>query len=306
MQYLPSREAAKILGLHPHTLRRYADTGIIPYIKTQSGQRRYDVQTYLGNSKPTTTICYCRVSSHKQSGDLQRQVAFMQQQYPNAEIITDVASGLNYRRKGLAAILERIHQGDKLTLVVAYRDRLARFGTELIEQMLQQNGGELLVLNQRELSPPEELTHRRLQNSPAGTCGVDQPERRTVTSPTPAQRSCTERTLMALTAELGQKVEAIYREHLEKEFPATVKFDTIRVEPAEDSEGRDTFRVTVVYDDGHERPNPKTRGTVLASLMDPLENLGVPPVLIESYVPLSEYPILLDLRAEPPWGVDEE
>ena len=82
----------------------------------------------------------------------------MQQQYPNAEIITDVASGLNYRRKGLATILERIHQGDKLTLVVAYRDRLARFGTELIEQMLQQNGGELLVLNQRDLSPPEELT----------------------------------------------------------------------------------------------------------------------------------------------------
>ena len=158
MQYLPSREAAKILGLHPHTLRRYADTGIIPYIKTQGGQRRYDVQTYLGNSKPNTTICYCRVSSHKHTGDLQRQVAFMQQQYPNAQIITDVASGLNYRRKGLATILERLHEGDKLTLVVAYRDRLARFGTELIEQMLQQNGGELLVLNQRDLSPPEELT----------------------------------------------------------------------------------------------------------------------------------------------------
>ena len=82
----------------------------------------------------------------------------MQQQYPNAEIITDVASGLNYRRKGLASILERIHRGDKLTLVVAYRDRLARFGTELIEQILQRNGGELLVLNQRDLSPPEELT----------------------------------------------------------------------------------------------------------------------------------------------------
>ena len=65
MQYLPSREAANILGLHPHTLRRYADTGIIPSIKTQSGQRRYDVQSYLGKSKNSTTICYCRVSSHK-------------------------------------------------------------------------------------------------------------------------------------------------------------------------------------------------------------------------------------------------
>ena len=112
----------------------------------------------LAIPRPNTTICYCRVSSHKQTGDLQRQVAFMQQQYPNAEIITDVASGLNYRRKGLATILERLHRGDKLTLVVAYRDRPARFGTELIEQILQQNGGELLVLNQRDFSPPEELT----------------------------------------------------------------------------------------------------------------------------------------------------
>ena len=158
MQYLPSRQAAKIPGLHPHTLRRYADAGIIPSIRTQSGQRRYDVQSYLGKSKNSATIRYCRVSSHRQTGGLQRQAAFMQEHFPNAEVITDVASGLNYRRKGLATILERIHQGDKLTLVVACRDRLARFGTELIEQILQQNGGELLVLNQRDLSPPEELT----------------------------------------------------------------------------------------------------------------------------------------------------
>ena len=158
MQYLPSRQAAKILGLHPHTLRRYAYAGIIPSIRTQSGPRRYDVETYLGKSKNSTTICYCRVSSHKQTGDLQRQVAFMQEHFPNAEVITDVASGLNYRRKGLATILERLHRGDKLTLMVAYRDRPARFGTELIEQILQRNGGELLVLNQRDLSPPEELT----------------------------------------------------------------------------------------------------------------------------------------------------
>ena len=108
MQYLPSRQAAKILGLHPHTLRRYADQGIIPSIRAQSGQRRYDVQTYLGNSKPMTTICYCRVSSNKQTGELQRQVAFMQEHYPGAEVITDVASGLNYRRKGLATVVKMV------------------------------------------------------------------------------------------------------------------------------------------------------------------------------------------------------
>ena len=60
--------------------------------------------------------------------------------------------------RGLLAILERLHQGDKLRVVVAYRDRLARFGTELIETLLERNGGELVVLNQRDLSPEEELT----------------------------------------------------------------------------------------------------------------------------------------------------
>ena len=79
----------------------------------------------------------------------------MRERYPDAEIIRDVGSGLNFRRKGLLAILERLHQGDKLRVVVAYRDRLARFGTELIETLLERNGGELVVLNQRDLSPEE-------------------------------------------------------------------------------------------------------------------------------------------------------
>ena len=158
MQYPPSRQAAKILGLHPHTLRRYADAGIIPSIRTQSGQRRYDVQSYLGKSKNSTTICYCRVSSAKQRDGLARQVAFMRERYPNAEIVSDTGGGLNFRRKGLVALLERLQRGDKLRIVVAHRDRLARFGTGLIEQMLEQNGGQLVVLNQRDLSPPEELT----------------------------------------------------------------------------------------------------------------------------------------------------
>ena len=82
----------------------------------------------------------------------------MRSRYPDAKIISDVGSGLNFRRRGLLAILERVHAGDKLTVVVAYRDRLARFGTELIETLLERNGGELVVLNQRDLSPEEELT----------------------------------------------------------------------------------------------------------------------------------------------------
>ncbi len=158
MKYVPSREASRILGVHPQTLRVWAREGRIDYIRTEGNQRRYDVDSYIENSKPTITVCYCRVSSKKQSADLERQIAFMRAQYPDAEVVSDVASGLNFKRRGLLAILERIHQGDKLRVVVAYRDRLARFGTELIETLLERNGGELVVLNQREFSPEEELT----------------------------------------------------------------------------------------------------------------------------------------------------
>ena len=158
MRYVPSREASRILGVHPQTLRVWAREGRIDYIRTEGNQRRYDVDSYIGNSKPTITVCYCRVSSKKQSSDLDRQIAFMRERYPDAEIVSDVGSGLNFRRKGLLSILERVHQGDKLCVVVAYRDRLERFGTELIETLLERNGGELVVLNQRDLSPEEELT----------------------------------------------------------------------------------------------------------------------------------------------------
>ena len=158
MVHVPSRTAAEILGLHPNTLRSYADQGKIPHYRNAAGQRLYDVDSYLQGNQEPETVCYCRVSSHKQTGDLQRQVAFMQQQYPNAEIITDVGGGLNFQRKGLVSLLERLHRGDKLTIVVAHRDRLARFGFELIQWMAEQNGGNILVLENQDHSPQQELT----------------------------------------------------------------------------------------------------------------------------------------------------
>ena len=158
MRYVPSREASRILGVHPQTLRTLARERRISYIRTEGNQRRYDVDSYIGLAKPSVTVCYCRVSSKKQSADLKRQVAFMRSQYPDAEIVSDVGSGLNFRRGGLLSILERVHARDKFCVVVAYRDRLARFGTELIETLLEHNGGELVVLNQRDLSPEEEIT----------------------------------------------------------------------------------------------------------------------------------------------------
>ena len=147
-----------MLGLHPQTLRNYAKQGKIPCYRNSAGQRLYDVETYLHGKSAPQLVCYCRVSSAKQRGDLQRQVAQMRELYPDAEIVTDVAGGLNWQRKGLLSILERLHRGDKLDVVVAHRDRLARFGFELIEWLVVQNGGAVLVLNQSDASPESELT----------------------------------------------------------------------------------------------------------------------------------------------------
>lgn len=158
MEYVPSRIAAKTLGLHPNTLRKWADAGKINHIKTASGQRRYDIETFLGQSQSTRTICYCRVSSYKQKDDLYRQVEFMRQAYPEAEIVKDIGSGINFKRKGLKTILDAAIDGDKLKVVVAHRDRLCRFGFDLIEWILQRNSGEIVVLNQTKLSPERELT----------------------------------------------------------------------------------------------------------------------------------------------------
>ncbi|NEO52027.1 MAG: IS607 family transposase [Okeania sp. SIO3B5] len=157
MPYVPLRKAVEKLGLHPNTLRRYADQGQIETIKTKAGQRLFNVESYIMGATQSALVCYCRVSSNKQKDDLQRQVAYMQSLYPKAEIIRDIGSGLNFNRIGLRSLLDRLMQGDQLEIVVACRDRLTRFGFELIEYMVEQNGGKIVVLDQSEHCPESEL-----------------------------------------------------------------------------------------------------------------------------------------------------
>ncbi len=158
MAYVPLRKAVEKLGLHPNTLRRYANEEKIPIIKNEAGQRLYDVEAYIRGAANASLVCYCRVSSSKQKDDLNRQIAYMQSLYPEAEIIKDIGSGLNFKRKGLRSILDRLLRGDKLKVIVACRDRLCRFGFELIQYMVEQNGGEILVLDQTVHCPQTELT----------------------------------------------------------------------------------------------------------------------------------------------------
>lgn len=158
MKLVPLRMACQMLGMCPNTVRKYADAGLIKHVRNAAGQRLLDVDSFVKDGLPPATICYCRVSSPKQKDDLARQIVYMRQKFPDAEIVKDIGSGLNFKRKGLRSILDRLARGAKLTVVVAHKDRLARFGSELFEYLLQHNGGELVVLDQAECSPERELS----------------------------------------------------------------------------------------------------------------------------------------------------
>ena len=105
-------------------------------------------------------ICYCRVSSSKQKEDLQRQIEYMKKKYPSYEIISDIGSGLNMNREGLKKIIDYAIKGEVEILVIAYKDRLARFGYDLIERLINEySNGEIKIENQNEeKTPMEELT----------------------------------------------------------------------------------------------------------------------------------------------------
>ena len=93
-------------------------------------------------------ICYCRVSSRKQIEDLNRQIELMKITYPTYEIIKDIGSGLNYNRPGLLKIINYAMEGEIEEVIVAYKDRLTRFGYELIEYIIKEkSGGKITIIN---------------------------------------------------------------------------------------------------------------------------------------------------------------
>jgi putative resolvase len=152
--YVPLRTAAQHYGVSKQTISIWADNGNIEFTTLPSGQRRFRVRG-AGNTNAATAddqdtikkkikICYCRVSSHGQKDDLSRQIEYMHAKYPDSEVYSDIGSGLNWKRNGLKAILRRCLQGDVEQVAVAHRDRLARFGFEILEYILGQCGVKLL------------------------------------------------------------------------------------------------------------------------------------------------------------------
>jgi len=152
-------DAAKHLGVSSSTLRRWDKEGRIASIRTHGNHRRYDESDLLQQpAAGRKSYAYCRVSSLQQKADLERQKQAMQEAYPHHEIISDIGSGLNFKRKGLLRMVDEIVRGDVEEVVVSHRDRLCRFAFELIEYLCNQNSTKLVVKNQEISSAEQELS----------------------------------------------------------------------------------------------------------------------------------------------------
>lgn len=146
-------EAAELLGVAVSTLRKWEQTGeLIPARKTKGGTRYYDVNGLMGlGDADAPTVCYARVSSHDQKADLDRQ-QIMLETYCSAkgwrsETIKDLGSGMNYHKKGLNTLLEMILRRQIKRLVLTHKDRLLRFGAELVFSLCEIQGIEIVIIN---------------------------------------------------------------------------------------------------------------------------------------------------------------
>lgn len=148
--YLPAYKIQKEYKIPTSTLRSWSIQGKIRSIRLKEGGKRFynynDIKAIYcagkikGACNKKRTIIYARVSSSKQKEDLERQVQILKSKYPEAEVIEDIGSTLNYKRKGLQMLLEKAHKRVFDKLVILYKDRLCRFSYDLIESVLQRQG----------------------------------------------------------------------------------------------------------------------------------------------------------------------
>lgn len=165
MRYYTITEFRKICGVTPQTLRNWDKSGYLkPHHTAPNGFRYYSqeqLDQLLGKTNKRLVVGYCRVSSAKQKDDLQRQVdavtAYLTAQGKPFDIITDVGSGINYTKPGLTDLIHRINANQVEKVVVLYKDRLVRFGWELLETIAELHDTTLEVINATNQTLQEEL-----------------------------------------------------------------------------------------------------------------------------------------------------
>ena len=172
-KYYSINEFSKILGVSAQTLRNWDKNGKLhPHHTSGNGYRYYSHEqlNQVMNIKPNLNrivIGYCRVSSNKQRDELERQIENMElyltSQGKPFEIISDIGSGINYKKKGLKEVIKRISQNKVEKVVVLYKDRLLRFGFELVEYIASLYNCDIEIIDNTEKSEEQELVEDLVQ-----------------------------------------------------------------------------------------------------------------------------------------------
>ncbi len=182
-KYVGGKEASDILGVHQRTLYQWDKKGWINTIRTDGGKRLYNVNEYLkkrhceneqqcienldelNEINDKIKISYVRVSSTNQKDDLERQKKEMKNLYPNHYMIEDIGSGMNLNKKGIRKIIDLAISGKIEELVVLYKDRLTRFGYELIEDLIKKySNGQIIIVNKKQdMTAEEEIVQDMMQ-----------------------------------------------------------------------------------------------------------------------------------------------
>jgi len=163
-KFVRPRVIRQHIGIHATTLWKWSKEGHIECLIGKGGHRFYNIHSvaeYFGlqtaGAKQGKRYIYARVSSHKQRADLERQIAFLQKAYPEHEVVSDVASGINFKRRGLQQVLDECYKGMVEEIVVAHRDRLCRFAFDLMQSIFRNTGVKLVVHHRHEQTEEDEL-----------------------------------------------------------------------------------------------------------------------------------------------------
>jgi predicted site-specific integrase-resolvase len=150
---------ATLFGVTAQTIiRNWEKQGILKSERTAGNHRRFDlheIEKSKGNYKEEekTTVLYSRVSSHDQKEDLTRQTEELKKycasrKIEKYEVIEDLGSGINYQKRGLKKLIRQIMFGTVARIVITYKDRLVRFGSEILYQICKWKNVEIVVLQQ--------------------------------------------------------------------------------------------------------------------------------------------------------------
>ena len=175
MKYYSIGEFSKLIGKNSQTLREWDKKDILkPHHVAPTGYRYYSQEQlnhFLGikgiETKIKKVIGYCRVSSHKQKDDLERQIenvkAYMIAKGYSFDVITDIGSGINYNKKGLNQLIDMITNSEVEKIVILYKDRLLSFGFEMIENLCNKYGTTIEIIDNTEKTEEQELARDLIQ-----------------------------------------------------------------------------------------------------------------------------------------------